>query len=157
MGFAYVIIIAEMVVGTVPNEPLIRVIAMPVPSLCFIFGTQLLLVQILRLLKIRAPFRISSTRRGQLLRPGVYSIIEDIVAVDGSGGIDFRCRLSQRYEASQVFRQMLDFISIFWAIPAFVVGGGTIAIIFTVERNLGYLVSYLLQYLLCFEKLTLHC
>jgi hypothetical protein len=149
MGFAYVIIIAEMVIGTVPNEPLVRVIAMPVPSLCFIFGTQLLLVEIFRLLGIRAPFRISSTPRGGSLRPGVYSIIEDIVAVDGSGGTEFRHRLNKRYEASRVFRQMLHYISIFWAISAFAVGGGTIAIVFTVERNLGYLVSYLFWPCLC--------
>ncbi|KAK5279673.1 hypothetical protein LTR16_007482, partial [Cryomyces antarcticus] len=104
--------------GTIPEEPPIRLLAMPVSSLVFAFGVELLVVDVCRLLGVRAPVRVSSLKRGEPLRPGIYSIIEDVVAVDGSGGTAFRERLNARYEASHYFRQMLHRLTLFWAIAA---------------------------------------
>ncbi|KAK5017210.1 hypothetical protein LTR60_001839, partial [Cryomyces antarcticus] len=100
------------------KEPPIRLLAMPVSSLVFAFGVELLVVDVCRLLGVRAPVRVSSLKRGEPLRPGIYSIIEDVVAVDGSGGTAFRERLNARYEASHYFRQMLHRLTLFWAIAA---------------------------------------
>jgi hypothetical protein len=127
--------------GTVPHEPPIRLLAMPVPSMVFAFGLQMLAIDIMRFFNIPAPIRISSLPRGSPLRPGIYSIIEDVCAVDGSGGTEFRQRLNLRYLASQQFRQMLHRLTLFWAFGALAIASATTVIIFTTHRNVAYVVS----------------
>jgi hypothetical protein len=80
----------ELIVGTVQKNPPIRLLAMPVPTMAFAFGIELLIMDIARLAGMRAPVRISSLPVGAPLRPGIYAIIEDVVSVDGSGGTEFR-------------------------------------------------------------------
>ncbi|KXH30153.1 hypothetical protein CSIM01_00867 [Colletotrichum simmondsii] len=117
-SFAWIIIMIELIVGTVPRNPPIRLLSMPVPTMLLVFGTQLLLIDALRALHIPSPLRISSVPRRAQLRPGIYSLIEDVCAVDGSGGTDFRVALDRRYEASHVFRAMLRRLGVFWAVGA---------------------------------------
>lgn len=131
----------ELIVGTIPKEPPIRLLAMPAASMCYAMGTQMLIVDILRLLGCRAPVRVSSLPRGVPLRPAIYSIIEDVVAVDGGGGTEFRQRLNLRYQASHYFRQMLHRLTLFWAFGALGIAAATTAIIFTTSRNVAYVVS----------------
>jgi hypothetical protein len=129
--------------GTIPKEPPIRLLAMPAPSMLFAFGIQMLIIDILRLAGYKAPVRISSLPRGTTLRPGIYSIIEDVCAVDGSGGTEFRQRLNLRYMASHYFRQMLHRLTLFWAIGALAAAGASTAIIFTCSRDVAYVVRIL--------------
>lgn len=128
--------------GTIPREPPIRLLAMPPASMLFAVGIQMLIIDILRYMKVPAPFRISSLPRGTPLRPGIYSIIEDVIAVDGSGGTEFRQRLNLRYMASHVFRQMLHRLTLFWAVGALLAASATTAIIFTCSRNVAYVVCF---------------
>ena len=116
---------------------------MPPASMLFAFGIQMLIIDILRYLKVPAPIRISSLPRGTPLRPGIYSVIEDVIAVDGSGGTEFRQRLNLRYMASHVFRQMLHRLTLFWAVGALLAASATTAIIFTCSRNVAYVVCSL--------------
>ena len=127
--------------GTVQKNPPIRLLAMPVPTMVFAFGIELLIMDIARLAGMRAPVRISSLPVGAPLRPGIYAIIEDVVSVDGSGGTEFRQRLNLRYQASQLFRQMLHRLTLFWAFGSLIIASVTTAIIFTVNRNVAYVVS----------------
>lgn len=113
---------------------------MPPASMLFAVGVQMLFIDVLRYMKVPAPFRISSLPRGTPLRPGIYSIIEDVIAVDGSGGTEFRQRLNLRYLASHVFRQMLHRLTLFWAVGALAAASATTAIIFTTHRNVAYVV-----------------
>ena len=62
---------------------------MPPSTMLYAFGIQMLIIDIMRLAGMRAPLRISSLPRGSPLRPGIYSIIEDVCAVDGGGGTEF--------------------------------------------------------------------
>jgi hypothetical protein len=114
---------------------------MPVPSMAFAFGTQMIIIDIMRYFGYKAPIRISSLPRGSELRPGIYSIIEDVCAVDGSGGTEFRQRLNLRYQASHYFRQMLHRLTLFWAFGALAIATVTTALVFTVNRNVAYVVS----------------
>lgn len=113
---------------------------MPCASMLYAFGIQMLIIDILRLAGYKAPIRISSLPRGTPLRPGIYSIIEDVCAVDGSGGTEFRQRLNLRYQASHYFRQMLHRLTLFWAIGALLAASATTAIIFTCSRDVAYVV-----------------
>ncbi|KAL9096167.1 MAG: hypothetical protein Q9165_001690 [Trypethelium subeluteriae] len=115
---------------------------MPVPTLTFAFGVELLIVDAARLMGLRAPFRISSLPQGAPLRPGIYSIIEDIIAVDGSGGTEFRERFNARYNASHDFRQMLHRLTLFWAVPACLIAGATTAVIFTAPKDVAYVIGW---------------
>jgi hypothetical protein len=114
---------------------------MPAPTMLFAIGVELLIVDILRILNVPAPCRISSLPMGAPLRPGVYAYIEDICAVDGSGGTEFRQRLNLRYQASKAFREMLHRQTLFWAIGAIVCSAVCTAIIFTIQRDAAYVVS----------------
>jgi len=115
--------------------------------MCFAIGIELLLVDILRVLGVRAPCRISSLPIGAPLRPGIYAYIEDIVAVDGSGGTEFRQRLNLRYQASKGFREMLHRLTLFWAIGAIGIAIVTAAIVFTIQRDAAYVVGWTLPFL----------
>lgn len=106
----------------------------------FAIGLELLVVDILRIAGIRAPCRISSLPMGAPLRPGIYAYIEDVCAVDGSGGTEFRQRLNLRYQASKAFREMLHRLTLFWAIGAIGCSVVTTAIVFTIQRDAAYVV-----------------
>lgn len=108
----------ELIIGTIPENPPIRLLAMPVTSLLWVFGTEMIIQDGMRLLGIPSPFRISSMPAKSQIRPGIYWMIEDVVAVDGLGGVAFREQLNARYEASHDFRQMLHRLTLFWGIGA---------------------------------------
>lgn len=146
LSIAWLAVMVELIVGTIPADPPIRLLAMPAPSMLFAFGVQMLIIDILRLCGVRAPMRISSLPRGTPLRPGIYSIIEDVVAVDGSGGTEFRQRLNLRYMASHYFRQMLHRLTLFWAIGALIAASASTAIIFTCSRNVAYVIGWTLPF-----------
>jgi len=146
LSLAWIAVMVELIVGTVPREPPIRLLAMPVPSMAFAFGVQMLIIDGMRYLNIRSPVRISSLPRGSPLRPGVYSIIEDVCAVDGSGGTEFRQRLNLRYLASHKFRLMLHRLTLFWAFGAVAIAAATTAIIFTTHKNVAYVCGWTIPF-----------
>lgn len=145
VGWFFVMI--ELIAGTCPHDPPIRVLAMPAPTMLFAIGCELLLVDILRIRKVPAPCRISSLPVGAPLRPGIYAYIEDICAVDGSGGTEFRQRLNLRYQASKAFREMLHRLTLFWAIGGIVCALVSTVIIFTITRDAAYVVGWTLPFL----------
>jgi hypothetical protein len=114
MTALFSIIIAELVVGTTPKEPMVRLLAMPLPTLLAFLGLEMSIMELMYLFQLRAPIRVSSIGKSQLIRPAVYPFIEEVIAVDGDGGTAYRMRLHQRYEASPYFRQMLHRLSLFW-------------------------------------------
>ncbi|KAJ3946201.1 uncharacterized protein N0V96_004561 [Colletotrichum fioriniae] len=140
-SFAWIIIMIELIVN-----PPIRLLSMPVPTMLLVFGTQLLLIDALRALHLPSPLRISSVPRRAQLRPGIYSLIEDVCAVDGSGGTDFRVALDRRYEASHVFRAMLRRLGAFWAVGAEGCAVLCTALIFTLDGEVAYVVGWSLPF-----------
>ncbi|KAK1977210.1 hypothetical protein LZ30DRAFT_785062 [Colletotrichum cereale] len=145
-SFAWIIVMIELIVGTVPEHPPIRLLSMPVTTMLFVFGTELLLVDVSRAFRIPAPCRISSIPKGAQLRPGIYSLIEDVCAVDGSGGTEFRVALDRRYEASHVFRVMLRRLGIFWAVGAEACAALCTTLIFTVPGDVAYIIGWSLPF-----------
>ena len=145
-SIAWIFIMVELIVGTIPEYPPIRLLAMPVSSLNFWFAFELLAIDTFRYLSIPAPLRISSVPKGAPMRPAIYSIIEDVCAVDGSGSTEFRKRLNARYVASHYFRQMLHRLTIFWAFGTLASAIVTTALIFTLERETAYVVGWALPF-----------
>lgn len=81
------------------------------------------------------------------LRPGIYWVIEDVVAVDGSGGVEFRERLNARYEASHDFRQMLHRLTLFWGIGAETAAVVVTILVFTLQRDAAYCVGWAVPFI----------
>ncbi|WQF84338.1 hypothetical protein CDEST_09352 [Colletotrichum destructivum] len=145
-SFAWIIIMIELIVGTVPEHPPIRLLSMPVTTMLYVFGTELILVDVSRAFRVPAPCRISSIPKGAQLRPGIYSLIEDVCAVDGSGGTDFRVALDRRYEASHVFRAMLRRLGVFWAVGAEACAVLCTVLIFTLHGDVAYAIGWSLPF-----------
>lgn len=132
----------ELIVGTIPTNPPIRLLSMPVTSLLYVFGTEMLIQDCMRLLGIPSPFRISSMPAGSQLRPGIYWVIEDVIAVDGCGGVEFREKLNARYEASHDFRQMLHRLTLFWGIGAETAAVVITILVFTLPGDAAYCIGW---------------
>jgi hypothetical protein len=88
----------------------------------------------------RAPFRISSTPKGGEVYPGVYYLMEDVIAVNAGAGRPFREALAARYRASPRFRKMIRTQSIFWSVPSVILSIGLIVIvcIHPVPKDVAY-------------------
>jgi hypothetical protein len=108
----------------------------------YVFGTELLVIDIMRYFELPTPTRLSSVPKGAQLRPGIYSMIEDVIAVDGSGGTEFREALNKRYEASHSFRAMLRRLGLFWSIGAEGMAVVCTILIFTLGRDAAYAVGW---------------
>ncbi|MCJ1366979.1 hypothetical protein MMC16_006110 [Acarospora aff. strigata] len=98
-------------------------------SLMFLVGGQLAVIAVWNSLGFRTPFRISSLPRGVPMRPGIYTTIEDVIAVDTGTGRLYREALDARYEASPLFRRMLRQLDLFWAISALAVAAAVTAVV----------------------------
>ena len=121
----------------IPDDPDKRLLAMPLSTVLFLFGTVSLALDALHFFQVPAPVRISSLPRGAPLRPGIYPLVEDICAVDGGGGTAFRRRLHRRYAASRVFRAMLRRLGLFWALGADACAVTTAALVFGLAAAVG--------------------
>ncbi|KAF2857765.1 hypothetical protein K470DRAFT_205406, partial [Piedraia hortae CBS 480.64] len=140
VGWFFVVI--ELIVGTIPRHPPMRLLSMPVASMLFAFGTELLIVDFLRIFQYPSPIRISSIPKGSQLRPCIYHIIEDVCAVDGGGGTAFREALNKRYEASHTFRAMLRRLGLFWAFGGEGAAVVVTVIVFTTDKEPAYVVGW---------------
>lgn len=132
---------------------LVRLLAMPLPTVMFYFGIVHLTLDILRAQGYQAPFRISSTPKGSVMPTALYVLIEDIVAVDGAGGQKYRRALRNRYLASPYFRQMLFEMNCFWGGGSIIFATVTTILIFTTPRDVAYVVSSTCRLLNC-PKIT---
>ena len=123
-------------------ESLIAV-SLPLSVLIFYVCVELLLAQLGLAAGIRAPFRFSSVARGEPLRPGVYFIVEDVVAVDGEQGQAFRQAWSDRYEASPVLQSHLRRVSLIWATTGLAIVAVVLGCVFGVPNpEVGYAIGW---------------
>ncbi|KAF9892499.1 hypothetical protein FE257_001608 [Aspergillus nanangensis] len=142
----WLILAVELIVGTVQEEPYVRLVAMVLPSVMFYFGAVYLALDILRLCGFKAPFRISSTPKGSTMPTALYVMIEDVVAVDGGGGQIYRYALRNRYLSSPYFRRMLVQMNFFWAGGSIVFAAAFTAIIFTVSEPVAFTLGWTLPF-----------
>ncbi|KAI9369328.1 hypothetical protein BJX61DRAFT_536518 [Aspergillus egyptiacus] len=138
----WLILAVELITGTVPEEPYVRLVAMVLPTVMFYFGGVYLSLDILRALGFKAPFRISSTPKGAVMPTALYVMIEDVVAVDGAGGQMYRYALRTRYLSSPYFRRMLLQMNYFWAGGALIWAGGITAMVFTTPQDAAFTIGW---------------
>ncbi|KAL2130766.1 hypothetical protein VTI74DRAFT_5965 [Chaetomium olivicolor] len=142
LSFGYTVMTAILIGASIPHNPLVRPLAMPV-SLFFVqVGCQLVWAGWMNKTGRLAPCKISSIPKGGRVPPLVLTIVEDIVGVDGAGGREYRNALLARYEASSRFRKMIEQQNWFWAVGALVDGIGTLVVVWTVPERVAYGVGW---------------
>ena len=108
----------------------------------YFLATLTLLSLILNGLKVELPFRFGSVDAGNVLRPAVYYIVEDVVAVDGNGGVEYREAFTLRYETSPVFRRMLWTLSAVWMVAFYTFAGVLTGLVFWLPESAVYAVGW---------------
>lgn len=103
--------------------------SLPTCVLMFYLAVLTLLSLILNELGVKLPFRMGSVPAGNVVRPAVFYIIEDVIAVDGNGRQEFREAWGKRYEGSKVFRKMVLEVSVVWMLVFFVLAGALMAVV----------------------------
>jgi hypothetical protein len=68
------------------------------------------------------------------VRPSLYALAEDVVAVDGGQGTQFREVWNERYLTSPHIQKLLLNLSWYWGISGLVVAVALTVVIFTVEN-----------------------
>ncbi|KAJ4305111.1 hypothetical protein N0V90_000641 [Kalmusia sp. IMI 367209] len=120
----------------------IRLISLPAAVLMYVVATLTLLSLALNRSGWKLPFRFGSLEAGNVLRPAVYYIVEDIVAVDGGGGIEYRKAFGARYDSSPIFRKMIFDLSVVWMLYFYVFAILFTVLVFTLPKAAVYAVGW---------------
>lgn len=72
--------------------------------------------------RLRLPFRVSSLPANSPLPPLTYTIVEDVIAVDGGGGLAFRHAWAHRYQTSVIIRRVCRNTSLLWGLSGTLIG-----------------------------------
>lgn len=131
---------AVLIGASVPKEPLVRPLALPSTMFLLIMAFLLLSTGYLHHAGIMSPWRISSTpgRYTYTFRPLTYTLVEDVVAVDGDAGRAYRQRLAVRWQQSARFRALLARLNWLWGVGALVGGSMTMAVLWTTSQDVAY-------------------
>lgn len=91
---------------------------------------------------IKLPFRFGSLGPGNIVRPAVYYIVEDVVAVDGNGGLEYREAWTERYETSPIFCNMIWNLSVVWMVTFYVFAVIFVVLVFALPWQAVYAVGW---------------
>ncbi|KAF3938697.1 hypothetical protein ABW19_dt0208448 [Dactylella cylindrospora] len=137
-------------VGTALEPPFINLMAMPMPTIIFNFSWQLLLSDWLHERRYRAPFRISSTAKGEVFPQFIYVIIEDVIAVDCNGKREWRQAWKDRVTASKPMRETLKRLSTYWGVGGLCVSALCWGLLWGFDsvsgKEAGYAIGWLLPW-----------
>jgi hypothetical protein len=120
----------------------IRLLSLPTAVLMYMLSTLTLLSVIGNGLGVKLPFRFGSSEPGTVIRPAIFYIVEDVVAVDGNGGIEYREAFNARYEGSEVFRNMIWNLSVCWMLAFYVLGAVVIVLVLELPVASVYAVGW---------------
>lgn len=143
--FGFVVLTVAISLGI--GLEIMELASIPLSILILYVCLELLICQLFMAFGIGAPFRISSIARGTTVRPGVYVIAEDVVAVDAKRGRAFREAFQARYEASPAMRAHLRRLDYIWGVSGLLVVAFIFGVVFGVKNKLvGYGVGWALPW-----------
>ncbi|KAL4755806.1 uncharacterized protein BDW70DRAFT_167838 [Aspergillus foveolatus] len=145
-GFCYIaaLMIAAISMSRERADTSTRLISLPLPILILQVSSQLLCACVMTRMHAPYPFRVSSMDRTALVRPGVYTIIEDVLAVDGGQGQEYRRLLDAQYCCSKPIRVLLERLDLAWGLSGAVVATVLITLIATLSsRDTVFLIGWL--------------
>jgi hypothetical protein len=124
------------------HEFQIRLISLPTAVLMSLVATLTLLSLALNHLEVKLPFRFGSLDVGNVVRPAIFYIVEDVVAVDGGGGIAYRKAFVARYDCSPMFRKMIWNLSVVWMLCFYIFTVLFATLVFTLPIAAVYAVGW---------------
>ncbi|KAH9851656.1 hypothetical protein C2E23DRAFT_234105 [Lenzites betulinus] len=151
-AFAVLIILAmagfflPLIIGSSLTPVSVPVVDMALSCFMIVFCVPLLITGIWPH-KLKVPFRVSSMPPYTGLPPAAYTLVEDIVAVDGGGCVEFRQAWRIRYEHSVIMRRIVRITSIWWGASGCLFAGAFIAIAWTTAEDIGYGIGWGLPWL----------
>ncbi|KAI0632540.1 hypothetical protein C8Q77DRAFT_931967 [Trametes polyzona] len=146
IGLAMTGFFVPLIVGSSLEPGSVHAVAMSLPCFMIAFCLPLLITGIWPH-KLKVPFRVSSMPPYTGLPPGVYTMVEDIVAVDGGGCVEFRQAWRIRYEHSAIMRRIVRVTSIWWGASGTILAAAFIAIAWTTPDDIGYGIGWGLPWL----------
>lgn len=108
----------------------------------FFLATLAALSLVLNGAAVALPFRFGSVDAGEVVRPAVFYVVEDVVAVDGNGGIEYREAFAARYESSVIFRRMIWTLSVVWMVAFYLFAALFTALAFWLPKAAVYAVGW---------------
>jgi hypothetical protein len=139
-------VLTALITSGITTENL-QIVLLPLSILILWVSGQMVIVEVMLALHIRVLFQMSSLQRGDPLRPGVYIIVEDVVAVDGKQGSAWRQAWNDRCLFSPVFRKFLSHIERTWAATGLSVVAIVWSVVFGVDnREIGYALGERISY-----------
>jgi len=137
-----VLISRRLVAGTAPSNPIVRLCAMPSPTICFYLGFLFCGSAILTQLRKPLPFNMSSTEKGTPWRPALVAFVEDAGAIEGRGGVEYRKQVMKRYEVSPRFRRMMLILTWGWGVGLLIIATVSTVLIMVLTENVGFGVGW---------------
>ncbi|PIL22972.1 hypothetical protein GSI_15669 [Ganoderma sinense ZZ0214-1] len=128
---------APLIVGSSLTPASVHLVAISLSCFIIVFCFPLLITSFWPH-KLKMPFRVSSMPPWTGLPPAVYTIVEDIVAVDGGGCVEFRQAWRIRYEHSTRMRHIIRVTSLCWGATGCALAAALIAIAWNTSDDVGY-------------------
>ncbi|KAI1776619.1 hypothetical protein F4818DRAFT_411239 [Hypoxylon cercidicola] len=138
LSIGYTVMTGILIGASIPHEPLVRPLAMPLPLFFIEVGSLALASGFMDARHMHTTCKVSSIPKGAPIPPILLTFIEDVVAVDGGAGKTYRKRLLGRYKASKHFRGLIKGLNWFWGVGSLLVGAGSLAVVWTVQQEIAY-------------------
>ncbi|KAI5809814.1 hypothetical protein DFH27DRAFT_476406 [Peziza echinospora] len=137
LGFIAITLVLSF---TTQGPNFIRNVALAPSILLVQIGPQFIFSCIAYRLGWKNPFRFSSSLAGEQCVPAVFTIVEDVIGVDGRGGKPFRTLWKGRYLQSKLFREMLYKQTLFWGFGSTLCAGLTFGLMYApmVDKYVAY-------------------
>ncbi|KAI1379628.1 hypothetical protein F4677DRAFT_409813 [Hypoxylon crocopeplum] len=138
LSIGYTVMTGILIGASIPHEPLVRPLAMPLPLFFIEVGALAVATGWMDMRNMHATCKVSSTPKGAPIPPVLLTFIEDVVAVDGGAGKTYRKRLLGRYKISKHFRALIRGLNWFWGVGSILVGAGSLAVVWTIPEEIAY-------------------
>ncbi|KAI0900075.1 hypothetical protein F4806DRAFT_277739 [Annulohypoxylon nitens] len=138
LSVGYTVMTGILIGASIPHEPLVRPLAMPLPLFFVEVGLLAITTGFMDAMNLPATCKVSSTPKGAPIPPILLTFIEDVVAVDGGAGKTYRERLLNRYKISKHFRALIKGLNWFWGTGSILIGAGSLAVVWTVPQEIAY-------------------
>ncbi|KAI8965562.1 hypothetical protein F5Y11DRAFT_312707 [Daldinia sp. FL1419] len=138
LSIGYTVMTGILIGASIPHEPLVRPLAMPLPLFFIEVGSLALTTGLMDVRHMSTTCKVSSTPKGARMPPVLLTFIEDVVAVDGGAGKTYRQRILRRYKVSKRFRALIRGLNWFWGVGSMLVGIGSLVVVWTIPQEIAY-------------------
>ncbi|KAI0769802.1 hypothetical protein C8Q74DRAFT_1271293 [Fomes fomentarius] len=146
IGLGMTFFFVPLIIGSSLEPGSVHTVAMSLPCFMIAFCFPLLITGLFPH-RLKMPFRVSSMPAYTGLPPAAYTLVEDVVAVDGGGCVEFRQAWRIRYEHSAIIRRIVRLASLWWGASGMILAAAFIVIAWTTPDDIGYGICWGLPWL----------